>query len=87
MNLFLKKRATNIARQEAINTRLDALTKDLENSKIESESTDHTRQNWVWKGKSRVTEGSKSDAGGSSFIHRYTKVDFPWFTGQGDPLG
>ncbi|KAH0661620.1 hypothetical protein KY284_026551 [Solanum tuberosum] len=82
-----EERADNIARQEAINARLDALTKDLANSKVDSESTDHTSQNRGWKGKSGVAEGSKSDAGGSSFIPRYTKLDFPWFTGQGDPLG
>ncbi|KAH0706378.1 hypothetical protein KY285_010880 [Solanum tuberosum] len=87
VNLFQEERAANIARQEAINARLDALTKDLANSKVDSESTDHTSQNRGWKGKSVVAEGSKSDAGGSSFIPRYTKLDFPRFTGQGDPLG
>ncbi|XP_015168562.1 uncharacterized protein [Solanum tuberosum] len=87
VNLFQEERAANIARQEAINARLDALTKDLANSKVDSESTDHTSQNRGWKGKSGVAEGSKLDAGGSSFIPRYTKLDFPWFTGQGDPLG
>ncbi|KAH0672215.1 hypothetical protein KY285_023204 [Solanum tuberosum] len=87
VNLFQEERAANIARQEAINARLDALIKDLVNSKIDSESTNHTSQNRGWKGKSGVAEGSKSDAGGSSFIPRYTKLDFPRFTGQGDPLG
>ncbi|XP_049388846.1 uncharacterized protein LOC125853216 [Solanum stenotomum] len=87
VNLFQEERAANIVRQEALNARLDALTKDLANSKVDSESTDHTSQNRGWKGKSGVAEGSKSDAGGSSFIPRYTKLDFPRFTSQGDPLG
>ena len=35
VNLFQEERAANIARQEAINARLDALTKDLANSKVD----------------------------------------------------
>ena len=36
MNLFQEEGAANIARQEAINACLDALTKDLVNSKVDS---------------------------------------------------
>ncbi|WMV32036.1 hypothetical protein MTR67_025421 [Solanum verrucosum] len=38
-------------------------------------------------GKNRVVEGSGSEAGGSFIIPRYTKLDFPRFNGQEDPLG
>ncbi|MCE3216768.1 hypothetical protein HAX54_007953, partial [Datura stramonium] len=41
VNLFREERAANLARQEAINARLDALTKDLANSKADYESTEN----------------------------------------------
>ncbi|KAH0696370.1 hypothetical protein KY290_013733 [Solanum tuberosum] len=74
VSLLQEERAANITRQEAINARSDALIKDLANSKVDSKSTDHTSQNRGWKGKRGVAEGSKSDAGGSSFIHRSQKL-------------
>ena len=69
VNLFQEERAPNIARQEAINARLDALTTDLANSKVDSESTKHTSQNQGWKGKTGVARGSISDAGGNRNFH------------------
>ena len=86
MNLLEQEHATNIARHEAINALLDTLRKDLANSKVDSESTNHTNQNRSLKDKSGVAEGSKPNARGSSFIPRYTTLNFPRFNGQGDPL-
>jgi len=42
VNLFQEERATNLARQEAINVCLDALAKDLESSKVDSDSNENT---------------------------------------------
>uniref|UniRef100_A0A0V0HJV6 Putative ovule protein n=1 Tax=Solanum chacoense TaxID=4108 RepID=A0A0V0HJV6_SOLCH len=87
VNLFQEERAANLARHEATNARLDALTHDLVNSKVDSESTEHISQNRGWKGKNRVAGGSGSETGGSFTIPRHTKLDFPRFNGQEDPLG
>lgn len=87
MNLFQEERAPNLAGQEAINARLDAITKDLANSKADSESTESTSHNRGWKGKAEVAERSGSETRGSSSIPRYTKLDFPRISGQEDPFG
>ncbi|KAH0752536.1 hypothetical protein KY285_005684 [Solanum tuberosum] len=87
VNLFQEERAANLARHEATNARLDALTHDLVNSKVDSDSTEHISQNRGWKGKNRVAGGSGSETGGSFIIPRHTKLDFPRFNGQEDPLG
>ena len=57
VNLFQEERAANIARQEAINACLDALTKDLANSKVDIESTEMQEevpsfgiQSWIFHG-------------------------------------
>ncbi|KAH0693198.1 hypothetical protein KY290_021370 [Solanum tuberosum] len=49
VNLFQEERAANLARHEATNARLDALTQDLANSKVDSDSTEHISQNRGWK--------------------------------------
>ncbi|KAK4357659.1 hypothetical protein RND71_023269 [Anisodus tanguticus] len=41
VNLFQEERTANLARQQAINARLDALTKDSANSKTDCESTEN----------------------------------------------
>ncbi|KAH0776242.1 hypothetical protein KY290_007653 [Solanum tuberosum] len=86
VTLFQEERATNLARQEAINARLDALMKDLANSKADVEATENDSHNRGWKGKA-VAAGSGSESGGNSMIPKYTKLDFPRFRGQKDPLG
>ncbi|KAH0738993.1 hypothetical protein KY290_037698 [Solanum tuberosum] len=87
VNLFQEERASNLARHEATNARLDALTQDLVNYKVDSDSTEHISQNHGWKSKNRVAGGLGSETGGSFIIPRHTKLDFPRFNGQEDPLG
>lgn len=74
MNLFQENHAANLARHEATNARLEALTQDFVNSKVDSDPIKHISQNRGWKGKNRV-------AGGSGY-----KTRFPRFNGQEDPL-
>ncbi|PHT41138.1 Alpha-crystallin domain-containing protein 22.3 [Capsicum baccatum] len=61
-------------------------SKGLVNSKVDSESSKHISQNRGWKGKTRVTKGSRYE-GVSSIIPRHTKFDFPRFNGDEDHLG
>ena len=57
MNLFHEERAINLARQEVINARLDALVNDFEISKVDSYSNENTSQNRGWKEKIKLLEG------------------------------
>lgn len=57
VNLFQEERATNTARQEAINACLNALTKDLAHSKVDSKSTEQTNQIRGWRVKGEWQEG------------------------------
>ena len=43
--LFQEERLTNLARHEILNARLDALAKDLENSKVYFDSNETAGQN------------------------------------------
>ena len=47
---------------------MDALAKDLENSKVASDSNENTSQHCVWKGKNKGVGGSDSKVGGSFII-------------------
>lgn len=58
VKLFHEKRTTNLARQEAINARLDALAEDLENSNVDFDSNENTNLNVVGREKNKVVGGS-----------------------------
>ncbi|KAH0775799.1 hypothetical protein KY290_007210 [Solanum tuberosum] len=84
--LFQEERATNLARQEDLNARLDAVMKDLASLKAYVEAIENGNQNQGWKGKV-VVAGSGSEMGGNSMIPNHTKLDIPRFYGHEDPLG
>ena len=44
MNVFQEERAANLVGHEATNACFDALTRDLANSKVKSDSTEHISQ-------------------------------------------
>uniref|UniRef100_M1DE53 Uncharacterized protein n=1 Tax=Solanum tuberosum TaxID=4113 RepID=M1DE53_SOLTU len=66
VNLSQEERAANLARHEATNARLDALTQDLVNSKVDFDSTEHISQNRGWKGTWSSAEYEYSSNGQSA---------------------
>lgn len=84
--MFQDERAANLARQEAINSRLDELTGDFAASKVNPISTEEGSSNRSHKGKG-VARGTGSETTrGGAIILKFTKLDFPPFNGQEDPL-
>ncbi|KAF2322890.1 hypothetical protein GH714_031839 [Hevea brasiliensis] len=84
--LFLEEQAVNKARQEELNSKLEALTRDIAQSSQAhtNEGSSHTR---AQRGKVTTTLAGSENSGASSVIPKFTKLDFPRFNGQDDPLG
>ncbi|KAK6248100.1 hypothetical protein QUC31_019665 [Theobroma cacao] len=87
LQLFQDKHAANLARQEAINARLDEFTMDLAASKVNPKSTEKGSNNRSHKGKG-VAKGTGSETTRrGAIIPKFTKLNFPRFNGQEDSLG
>ena len=84
--LFLEEHAVNKARQDELNSKLEALTCDIAQSSIAqtAECSSHLR---AQRGKGTATSAGSENSGSSSIVPKFTKFDFPRFNGQDDPLG
>ncbi|KAF2318711.1 hypothetical protein GH714_010243 [Hevea brasiliensis] len=71
--------------KEELNSKLEALTRDIAQSSQAHtyEGSSHTR---AQRGKGTTTLAGSENSGGSSVIPKFTKLDFPHFNGQDDPL-
>lgn len=82
--LFLKEQATNKARQEELSSKLGILTWNVANVKQRDTSPKSS-------GHSRATKtqavGSLESSEANAFVPKFTKLDFPRFNSQEDPLG
>lgn len=83
--MFQEDSTPNLARQEAVNAHLDALMKDLSNSKADVEVIENDSHTRGWKGKT-VGAGSGSESGGNSIFlitqnwifHDFLATNTPW---------
>lgn len=80
LSMFLEEQANNKNRQDEMNAKLEAIARDVSNSNsgpdVEASSQIRPSRN---KGISGTSEGS-------SILPKFSKLDFPKFSGEEDPL-
>ncbi|XP_043813100.1 uncharacterized protein LOC122723753 [Manihot esculenta] len=87
MKMFLDEQAANKARQDELNSKLEALTLDLASVKEATTSTRSSAQRQAITGKEPANSTGSETSSGKTIVPKVTKLDFPKYNGLEDPIG